>query len=75
MARVTRSKEERIAEIDKKIESHKAAIQTLEQKKKDILTPKKRKPRPTAKTVIDLAKKAGMKPEEMIEKLGLKVED
>lgn len=75
MARAIRSKEERIADIEARIEKHKQDIKTLEAKKQAILNPKPRKPRATAKTVVDLAKKAGMKPEEMLEKLGLKVED
>lgn len=75
MARTTRTKEERIADIDARIEKHKKDIKALEAKKHAILNPKPRKTRTTAKTVVDLAKKAGMKPEEMLEKLGLKVED
>ena len=75
MARTTRSKEERIADIDARIEKHKADIKSLEAKKQAILNPKPRKQRATAKTVVDIAKKAGMKPEEMIEKLGLKIEE
>lgn len=74
MARVVRSQEERIADIDAKIEKHKNDIKTLEEKKKAILNPKPRKKKATAKTVVDLAKKAGMKPEEMLEKLGLSAE-
>lgn len=75
MPRTTHTKEERIAVIDAKIEKHKKDIKTLEAKKQAILNPKPRKARTTAKTVVDLAKKAGMKPEEMLEKLGLKIED
>lgn len=75
MARVIRSADERIAEIDAKIEKHKADIKSLEAKKDAILNPKPRKARMTTKSVADLAKKAGMKPEEMLEKLGLKIED
>lgn len=70
-----RSVDERVAELDKKIAGYKAAIATLEAKKADLLTPKPRKPKATAKTVLDLAKKAGMSPEDMIKKLGLKIEE
>lgn len=75
MPRTIRSKEERIAEIDKKIESHKSTIKTLEAKRQAILSPRKRKPRTTAKTVVDMAIKAGMKPTEIMEKLGLEMEN
>ena len=71
MPRTIRPKEERIAEIDKKIESHKETIKVLEAKKQAILNPRKRKARPTAKSVVDMAIKAGMKPAEIMEKLGL----
>lgn len=67
--------DERVAEIDKKIEGFKASIATLEEKKADLLAPKARKKRATPKTVIDLAKKAGMSPEDMLKKLGLKIEE
>ena len=41
--RKRRTADERISEIDAKIESHKKNIATLEAKKKAILTPKSRK--------------------------------
>lgn len=74
MAKSIRTKEERIADIGARIEKHKKDIKTLEAKKHAILNPKPRKKKATAKTVVDLAKKAGMKPEEMLEKLGLSAE-
>ncbi len=71
MPKTIRPKEERIAEIDRKIEGHKSAIKTLEAKRQTILNPRKRKPRTTAKTVVEAAIKAGLKPTEIMEKLGL----
>lgn len=72
LPKVTRTKDERLAEIERKIEKHKADIASLEVKKRALLAPKKKAQRTTAKTVVELAKKAGMKPTEMLEKLGLK---
>ncbi|MCI8479148.1 MAG: hypothetical protein HFE97_12600 [Oscillospiraceae bacterium] len=75
MPRTIRPKEERIAEIEMKIEAHKETIKNLEAKKQAILSPRKRKARPTAKSVVDMAIKAGMKPAEIMEKLGLTTEE
>ena len=72
MAKINRTPAERAAEIDKKIKAHQDAIVVLEAKKEEILHPKKK---PTMKSVMEAAKKAGMKPEEMLEKLGLKTEN
>lgn len=103
--RVRRTTEERIAEIDNKIEELGNQIQAIEAKKQesiavfddriakvqarieglnkqktDILSPKPpRKPRKTKKQKIqDLmkqAQKAGLKPEEIAERLGLKIQE
>lgn len=74
--RVRRSPEEIAAEIDDKIAAHKDAIKKLEQRKAEVLAPKK--PRMTKaqkmKVVIDKAKAAGMSPEEIAEKLGVSFE-
>ena len=59
--------EERIALIDSKIEQKKAEIAELENKKQQLLHPV------TMKEVIDKAKKAGLSPKEIAEKLGLEV--
>lgn len=59
--------EERIALIDSKIEQKKAEIAELENKKQQLLHPV------TMKDVIDKAKKAGLSPREIAEKLGLEV--
>lgn len=70
--RVKRTKEELVADAEKKIEGHKAAIAKLEQRKHDILNPKPRISKQAAmKQVLEKAKKAGMTPEEIAEKLGL----
>lgn len=65
--------EERAAVIDTKIAFHADKIKALEAQKKAVLTPKARKPRLTTKAVADAAKKAGMSPTEMLEKLGLTI--
>ena len=74
--RVRRSPEEIAAEIDVKIAAHKDAIKKLEQRKAEVLAPKK--PRMSKaqkmKMVIDKAKQAGMSPEEIAEKLGVSFE-
>lgn len=73
--RIKRSVEERVAEIDSKIAKHKSDIANLEARKEAILNPK---PRITKagkiKAVIDIAKKSGMSPEEIAEKLGVTIE-
>ena len=69
--RTYRTKEERIADLDAKIEYHKKAIASLEDKKKAILTPKTRKGRVGMSSVVRLAKEKGLSAEEIIEKLGL----
>lgn len=103
--RVRRTTEERIAEIDSRIEECKKQIQAIEVKKQEtiasfderikkvqsrikgldkqkaeILAPKPpRKPRKTKKEKIqDLmkqAQKAGLKPEEIAERLGLTIQE
>ena len=103
--RVRRTIEERIAEVNAKIEELNGQIQSLEEKKQEsvtayndriakvmdrikelekqkaaILAPKPpRKPRKTKKEKIqDLmkqAQKAGLKPEEIAERLGLEIQD
>lgn len=103
--RVRRTTEERIAEVDAKIEELDKQIQNLEEKKQEtvavyndriakvtdrikglekqkaaILAPKPpRKPRKTKKEKIqDLmkqAQRAGLKPEEIAERLGLTIQE
>lgn len=62
-------------EFDQKEEATRSKIAALEQKKKDVLEPKPRKPRKTKKQkiqdLIKSASKAGLKPEEIAQRLGL----
>ena len=70
--------EKKAASVDafnEKISKAKERVQKLEQRKKDVLTPKKRKSRKSKTTIIKelvtQAAKAGLKPEEIAEKLGV----
>lgn len=70
---VTRSSEERIAEIEEKISKHKLQIKALEAKIEEIKHPKVRISKAKQlKAVMDAAKKT-MTPEEIAEKLGIKL--
>ena len=69
MARIIRPLEERIAEIDLKIEKKKAELAILEAKKQKMLHPK------SMRSVMNAAKEAGMTPDEIAEKLGLDLEN
>lgn len=64
-----------IASYDEKIEAVKLRIQKLEDKKKDVLAPKKRKPRKSKtaqiKELVKQAAKSGLKLEDIAEKLGV----
>lgn len=75
-------KQAAIASYDEKIAAAQERIQSLESKKAAILAPKpktKRKPRKTKKQMIQnimkQAQKAGMKPQEIAERLGLPIEE
>lgn len=64
--------------FDAKVETVKAKIQGLEQRKESLLAPKPpRKPRKTKKQkiqdIVKLAQKSGLKPEEIAEKLGVEL--
>ena len=67
------------AVFDEKIASVQARIKALEAKKAEILAPKKRKPRKTKKqkleAILKQAQKAGLKPEEIAERLGVTLEN
>lgn len=54
--RRVKTPEEKIADIEKRIEHYKEMIATLQQKKKDIIKPPKRKSRVTKKMVQDSLK-------------------
>lgn len=62
-----RTIEERIALIDEKIAKKKKEIDVLDAQKQKLLHPV------TMKSVMDKAKKAGLTPEEIAEKLGIEV--
>lgn len=64
--RRVRSKEEKIAELDRKIEFHKEKIASLEAKKSNLLAPKL-----SAREIIAAAKKKGMTTEDIMKKLGI----
>lgn len=66
--RVSRPKEERIADINRRIEKHKQDIASLESKKEAILNPKKRTQRKIPKRVYDNGYLLGLSKEE-IEKM------
>lgn len=67
------------AVFDGKIATVRGKIKKLEAKKKDVLTPKKRKTRKTkAQQIKDLvrkAQKAGLKPDEIASRLGVSIEE
>ncbi|MCI2056599.1 MAG: hypothetical protein LKJ86_05565 [Oscillibacter sp.] len=69
--RVRRTAEELAAEADRKIELHKHAIAELEQRKKKLLNPKPRISKAAQmKKLLDKARKSGMSPDEIAQKLG-----
>lgn len=67
MPRVTKTVEEKVAEIDSKIEKKKAEIEALEAQKYKLQHPV------NMKTVIAKAKEAGLSAEEIAQKLGLEM--
>lgn len=73
--RVRRTKEELVAEVEKKINYHKECIVALEEKKERILNPKTRKKTLTVKRILDYAKSEGMTLEQVAEKLGVNIEN
>ncbi len=73
--RKRRTKEERITEIDAKIEAHKKNIAALEAKKKAILNPKPRGTSLSMNAVLKKAKAQGYTAKEIAKKLNLSIED
>ncbi len=65
------------AEYDRKIDSVRERIAKLEERKKALFTPKKRKPRKKKadqiKELIRQAQKSGMKLDEIADKLGVEI--
>lgn len=66
-------------EFDKKIDAVRIRITALQEKKKELLAPKHRKPRITKKqklaAILKQAQKNGMKPEEIAAALGVELEE
>lgn len=80
MARVSRTKEERIADIDSKIEfcnkkisSYTIKVKQLEDKKKEIENPTPKHRKNTMGNLIKKAKDSGISIEEMASKLGIEL--
>ncbi len=67
MARIVRTVDERVAQLDQKIEKKKAELDALEAQKQKLLHPV------NMKIVMAKAKEAGLSPEEIAKKLGLEV--
>lgn len=72
--RKRRTVEERISEIDAKIESHKKNIADLEAKKKAILNPKPRKTL-SMNAVLKKAKEKGLSAKDIAKKLDLNIDE
>ena len=64
--RKTRTKEERIAELDKKIQYHKDKIAILKEKKNALITPKM-----SPAQIIKAAQEKGWTTEQIMKKLGI----
>lgn len=72
--RVRKSIEERTAVLDEKIQAHKEAIKRLEEKKAELLRPKKRRSdAEIARELIVKAKKSGLSIKDITEKLGIEM--
>ena len=81
MARYTRPKEVRIAEIDERIKKYQERIaqserkiQELQEKRENILNPKPRATRVSMGQIVKQAKEKGLTVEEIAEKLGIEFE-
>ena len=73
---VRRTAEERVAEIDVKIASHKEAIKKLEAKKETILHPKQRVSKAAQyKNLMKQLQKQGKSPQEIAEAFGLSLNE
>lgn len=73
MAYRKRTAEERVAEIDTKIASHKLMVSKLEEKKNAILNPKSKTKKSTIKNILSQAKANGMSADEIAKKLGIEI--
>jgi hypothetical protein len=74
--RVRRTPEERVEEINGKIQKHQEAVRVLEKKKHDILHPPKRKTEAQlSRELLLKARKAGLSSRDIARKLGLEQEE
>ena len=64
--RKNRTVEERIAEIDEKIQKHESAIENLRKKKDAILNPKTRAAKPSAAMLKKLMKEKNLSYEDIV---------
>lgn len=72
--RTRRTKEEIAQAYDDKIAYHEKCIVALKEKKEELFKPKANK-KEKLKAVMDKAKKIGMTPEEIAEKLGFSLDE
>ena len=80
IADIEEKRNEAMAKFDERVATIEGEIKKLEEKKESILAPKApRQPRKTKKQkiqdIVKAASKAGMKPEEIAERLGLQAEE
>lgn len=80
MAKVSRTKEERIADIDSKIEfcqkkisAYTIKVKQLEDKKKEIENPTQKHRKNTMGNLVKKAKESGLSVEDMAVKLGIEL--
>lgn len=73
--RTRRSKEELVADVDKKLAYYKERISKLEEKKERLLNPPVRKKSLTSKKIIEAAKANGLSIEEIAAKLNVDIEN
>jgi len=69
--RTRRTKEARVADIEKTIAYHKMHINSLEEKKARILNPSVRTRKITIKSLLEQAKEKGLDEKEIAKRLGL----
>lgn len=72
--RTRRTKEEIAQALDDKILYHEKCIAAIREKKEELLKPKSSK-KEKLKAVMEKAKKSGLTPEEIAEKLGFSLDD
>lgn len=73
--RKNRTVEERVAEIDKKIQKHEAAVENLRKKKEAILHPKARTAKPSAAMLKKLMEEKNLSYEDVVNMIFQKTGD